>query len=151
MYVRFSRLTAGDSPCSIHQLIFLMKAHVCSVRYELNPYIKYTLILVIKGRIRTQAVSRWHLASGARFRSPASPRGIHIGRSGTVTWVSPSNLLLRCRLSLHLCCWLIFIYTLLLVEAQMCETWKPSEVAMLFRQSDTIRRMCTFAFSLWKG
>lgn len=62
-----------------------MKGHVYSVRYELKPYIKYTLILVIKYRIRAQAVSRWHLASGARFRFPASPRGIHAGRSGTVT------------------------------------------------------------------
>jgi hypothetical protein len=151
VYVRFWRQTASDSPCSIHQLIFLMKAHVYSVRYELNPYLKYTLILVIKGRIRAQAVSRLHLASGARFQSPASPRGIHAGKSGTLTCVPSNNLLLRCRLPFHLCCWLILICMLLLVEAQICETWEHCEIAMLFQQSDTIRRMCTFAFSLLKG
>jgi hypothetical protein len=70
-----------------------MKARVYSVRYELNPYINYTLILVFNGRIRSQAVSRWYLASGVRFRYPAFPCGIHVGKSGTVTRVSPNNLL----------------------------------------------------------
>jgi hypothetical protein len=70
-----------------------MKAHVYSVRYELNPYIKYSLILVFNGRIRSQAVSRWHLAFGVRFQYPAIPRGIRVGKSCTVTRVSPNNLL----------------------------------------------------------
>ena len=89
------------------------------MRYELSPYIKYRLILVLKDRIRAQAVSRCQLALGARFRSPASPRGIHVGKSGTVTRVSTSNLLLRCRLSLHQCFVPTFMYILLLVEAHV--------------------------------
>jgi hypothetical protein len=93
MYVRFSRKTAIDSRCSIYQWMVLIKARVYSVRYELNPYIKYTLVLVFNGRIRSQPVSRWHLALGVRFRCPAIPRGICVGKSYTVIRVSPNNLL----------------------------------------------------------
>ena len=78
-----------------------------------------------------QAVSRRPLTAEAQFRSQTSSCEVFVGHSCTGTSFPPAFLFLQ-SVSFHQCAVLIFIYMLLLLEAQTGEVWEPPKKAISF-------------------
>ena len=79
-----------------------------------------------------QAVSRRSLTAESRVRFLVCPCKICGGQKGTGT-SCPEYFAYTVSVQFHQLSIIIFIFVLLLPEGHACETWEPSNTAMLFR------------------